>query len=146
MTRSHRTCSTARGIRKTFGNVVAVRDVDFDVFGGEVRGLVGENGAGKSTLIKVITGALAPDAGTVTIGGQPLTRASPAQASQLGLAALHQERFIAGDISVAENILLGDIPIRKGRVDWRYMRSEAATRSSSLGCRSTRVCRRGGFR
>jgi ribose transport system ATP-binding protein len=110
-----------------------VRDVDFDVSEGEVRGLVGENGAGKSTLVKVMTGALAADAGTVEIGGKPLTRASPAQANRLGLTALHQERFIAGDISVAENILLGHVPTRQGRVDWRSMYEEAERTLQQLG-------------
>jgi len=124
---------SARGVRKSFGSVVAVRDVDFDVFAGEVRGLVGENGAGKSTLVKVITGALAPDAGTVEIGGRTLTSASPAQATRLGLTALHQERFIAGDVSVAENILLGQIPVKYGRVDWRAMYVEAEKTLRELG-------------
>jgi rhamnose transport system ATP-binding protein len=73
-----------RGVTKSFGAVRALRGVDFDVRAGEVHALVGENGAGKSTLVKIITGAHAPDTGTVTIGGQALDRADPLLARRLG--------------------------------------------------------------
>lgn len=104
---------------KEYPGVVALRDVSLTVEQGEVHALVGENGAGKSTLIKTITGAVAPEAGKIYINGKPLTRFTPAAAADLGLAVIHQERQIAGDLSVAENVLLGRIPMRPlGIVNW----------------------------
>jgi len=98
---------------------MALRDVDLQIEAGEVRGLVGENGAGKSTLIKIIAGALWPDSGRVTIAGQELTRASPRLAAKMGVAVIHQERQVAPDISVMENVLCGRLPVRRiGVVNW----------------------------
>ena len=92
-------------IVKTFPGVVALRDVSFAVRPGEVHALVGENGAGKSTLMAVAAGVVAPDSGTVEIGGLRLTRPSPAAAQQLGLAVVYQHATVLDDLSVAENLL-----------------------------------------
>jgi ribose transport system ATP-binding protein len=92
-------------IVKTFPGVVALRDVSFAVLPGEVHALVGENGAGKSTLMAVAAGVVAPDSGTVEIGGHRLTRPSPAAAQQLGLAVVYQHATVLDDLSVAENLL-----------------------------------------
>lgn len=99
-----------RGIIKSFPGVRALRSVDLVVRAGEVHALLGENGAGKSTLIKVAAGAIAPDAGSVSVGGQRMTRTTPRSARQLGLRLLSQERHIVGDRTVAENVLLDRIP------------------------------------
>jgi ABC-type sugar transport system ATPase subunit len=108
-----------RSVRKEFPGTVALRDVDFEVAQGEVRALVGENGAGKSTLIKIIAGAITHDSGTVEIAGVGTARPSPALSAALGVSVIHQERQIAGDVSVAENVLLGRLPTRRwGAVDW----------------------------
>ena len=92
-------------IVKSFPGVLALKDVSFTVMPGEVHALVGENGAGKSTLMAVAAGVLAPDSGTVEIGGQRLARPSPATAQQLGLAVVYQHATVLDDLSVAENLL-----------------------------------------
>ncbi|GAA4876368.1 sugar ABC transporter ATP-binding protein [Pseudonocardia benzenivorans] len=97
-------------VTKSFPGVRALRDASFTVASGEVHALLGENGAGKSTLMKIACGALAPDAGTVHIGGVALGRHTPQAARALGLRVLHQERQIAAHLSVAENVLLDRVP------------------------------------
>jgi len=91
---------------KSFGAVQALRDVSFDLLGGEVHALVGENGAGKSTLVKVVTGAHVADAGTVEIAGQAVLHNDPAVAKSLGVATIYQQPALFGDLTVAENIAL----------------------------------------
>ncbi|MGH9062313.1 MAG: ATP-binding cassette domain-containing protein, partial [Acidimicrobiales bacterium] len=109
-------------------------DVSLAVRHGEVHALVGENGAGKSTLIKIVSGALTADAGIVHIGGQPMTRATPRAAQRLGVRVIHQERQIAPDMSVAENILLDRIPAGPlGLVTRRRMETAAARQLETLG-------------
>src|SRR3954469_3062917 len=95
------------GIAKSFAGVHALKGVSFDLRPGEVHALVGENGAGKSTLIKVITGAHAPDSGTIEIRGEVVRHLSPSQARARGVAAIYQQPALFGDLSVAENIALG---------------------------------------
>jgi ABC-type sugar transport system ATPase subunit len=112
---------------KTYPGVVALRDVSFVTMPGEVHALVGENGAGKSTLVKIIAGAIAPDSGSVAVYGQTLVTFSPRQARSAGIAVIHQERQIAADLSVTENILLGRPPTRRGIVRWGNARRIAAT-------------------
>ena len=91
-------------IVKTFTGVIALKDVSFDVRAGEVHALVGENGAGKSTLIGVAAGVIAPDSGSVTIGGQGLTHASPEEAQLLGLGVVYQHATLLDDLTVTENL------------------------------------------
>src|SRR3954466_7570972 len=79
------------GVSRQFGAVRALRNVSFDCRAGEVHALVGENGSGKSTLLGIASGFVDPDRGTVTIGGAPLTRDSPALARRLGLAMAYQD-------------------------------------------------------
>src|SRR4029450_295213 len=79
------------GLVKTYGAVRALGGVSFDLQAGEVHAIVGENGAGKSTLIKVITGAIAPDAGTIAIGGRTSARMDPHAAHLAGIAAVYQQ-------------------------------------------------------
>ena len=111
---------------KSFGGVRALKGVSFDLRAGEVHALVGENGAGKSTLIRTITGAIAPDAGTITIGGQPFDRLDPAQAKSLGVAAIYQQPALFPDLTVAENIAIAlEPPGGWRRVDWRARHERA---------------------
>ena len=109
-------------IVKSFPGVLALRDVSFAVREGEVHALVGENGAGKSTLMAVAAGVIAPDSGTVEIGGQRLTRPSPAAAQMLGLAVVYQHATVLDDLSVAENLLFslpaGRRPAHSGVPEW----------------------------
>lgn len=113
------------GVSKRFDGVPALSSVDFAVDAGEVVGLVGENGAGKSTLIKVVAGALAPDAGVVRIDGKPALLGSPADAIRAGIAVIYQELSLAESLDATENILLGALPTRGPFVDWAAARSEA---------------------
>ncbi len=99
-------------LNKSFPGVQALRDVDFDLCTGEVHCLVGENGAGKSTFIKILSGALTPDSGTITLNGSPIRFSSPHEALQAGLATIYQESNLVPELSVAENILLGREPLR----------------------------------
>ena len=97
----------ARGVRKSFGAVHALRGVDLTVFAGEVHALVGENGAGKSTLMKVLSGAHRADAGEIRMDGTPYEATSPVQARQRGVAMIYQELNLAPDLTVAQNLVLG---------------------------------------
>ncbi|MHA3704644.1 sugar ABC transporter ATP-binding protein [Jatrophihabitans sp. YIM 134969] len=100
----------AEHVSMAFPGVRALHDVSMGVRAGEVHALLGENGAGKSTLIKIVTGAQKPDSGTITIAGRELRSFSPRAAQKLGVRVVHQERQIAPDLSVAQNILLDDLP------------------------------------
>src|SRR5665213_820466 len=94
------------GVSKAFGAVQALSDVSIDCRAGEIHALVGENGSGKSTLLGIASGFLAPDEGTVEIGGSRLQRHSPAAARRLGLGIAYQDYSHVLDLSVAENIYL----------------------------------------
>src|SRR4051812_28942345 len=110
----------AAGITKSYAGVHALKSVSFELLPGETHALVGENGAGKSTLIKVVTGAVTPDSGTLTINGHLVTHNSPALARSLGVAAVYQQPSLFPDLTVAENIALS---LESGglwrRVDWK---------------------------
>ena len=115
----------AAGISKRFGATQALRHVDLALERGEIRALVGENGAGKSTLIKIITGAVPPDAGTIEVGVNAVRFSSPAEAQHQGIAAVYQEVNLLLYRNAAENIFLGREPLRWGQLDKSRMHSEA---------------------
>lgn len=96
-----------RGISKRFPGVQALDGVELRLAGGEVMALVGENGAGKSTLIKILAGALRPDAGMIWLDGRPCELAGPADARRRGIAVMYQEFSLVPELSVAANIFLG---------------------------------------
>lgn len=96
-----------RGISKSFGFVEAVKGVDWQVYPGEVAALVGDNGAGKSTLIKMICGALKPDAGELWINGIRAEIAEPADAFRLGIAPVYQDLALVDNRDVVMNMFLG---------------------------------------
>ncbi|NMO56920.1 sugar ABC transporter ATP-binding protein [Actinoplanes sp. TBRC 11911] len=124
-----------RGVGKRFPGVVALRDVDFRLFPGEVHALMGENGAGKSTLIKVLTGVYSIDDGSVEMAGEPVLFGGPAQAQQAGVSTVYQEINLCTNLSVAENIYIGREPRRLGLIDFRRMRADAGDLLRSLGIR-----------
>jgi D-xylose transport system ATP-binding protein len=96
-----------RGINKSFGGVHALKGVDFEVYAGEVVGLVGDNGAGKSTLIKTMSGAYIPDQGEILIDGQPVTIASPQDSTRLGIETVYQDLALCDNLDVVANLWLG---------------------------------------
>jgi ribose transport system ATP-binding protein len=111
---------------KTFPGVTAFNKVDFDLYEGEIHCLVGENGAGKTTFIKILSGALTPDSGSVTINGTRVEHFSPDTAHRLGVRAIYQEQNLAPALTVAENIFLGrQFTTRLGLVDYRTLRRRA---------------------
>jgi ABC-type sugar transport system ATPase subunit len=101
------------GIDVRFGTVDALRGVSLRLHAGRIQALLGQNGAGKSTLIRVFSGAIAPDAGTVRIGGTAVELRSPAQAQAAGIAVVHQEGQLFPDLSVADNVLAARSPSRR---------------------------------
>jgi ABC-type sugar transport system ATPase subunit len=96
-----------RGIGKAYGPVVAVREVDLDIFAGEVVAICGDNGAGKSSLIKVISGAEEATSGTVSMRGKEVIFASPHDALSHGLATIYQDLALAPRLSIAQNVFMG---------------------------------------
>lgn len=96
-----------RGINKSFGAVRALSGVDFEVYAGEVVGLVGDNGAGKSTLIKVISGVEPADDGEIFVEGQPVKIATPQAATRLGIQTVYQDLALCDNLDVVSNLFLG---------------------------------------
>jgi rhamnose transport system ATP-binding protein len=121
---------------KAYGGVRALKGVSFDLRPGEVHALVGENGAGKSTLIKIVTGAIAADAGTIEVAGHPVARMDPHVARGLGVAAIYQQPSLFPHLSVAENIAFA---VDRGSpwriVNWRQLRARARTLLDRVGTR-----------
>ena len=112
-----------KGITKRFPGVLALDNVTFDAYPGEILALCGENGAGKSTLMKVLSGAYAEGTyeGEIYVNGQLCHFTDPSKSVHAGIAMIYQEISMHLDMSIAENIYLGDWPKRNGRVDWKAM-------------------------
>ena len=98
---------SARAISLSYGAVQALEDVTLDLTPGEVVALVGDNGAGKSTLVKVLSGVVTPDAGTLEQDGQPVRITSPKDAQRLGIATVHQDLALCENLDVVSNLFLG---------------------------------------
>jgi ribose transport system ATP-binding protein len=123
-----------RGITKRFGGVTALQDVDFGCNLGAIHAVLGENGAGKSTLIKVIAGVVRPDSGTMTLDGNRVAFAGPAEANAAGIVCIFQELSLIQDLTVADNISLADPPRRLGLIDRRAQRRRAEAALARVGC------------
>lgn len=116
-----------KGICKSFGSVKALKNIDFVVRSGETMALVGENGAGKSTLMKVLTGVYTKDSGTITIDGEEIRKNSPMLSKKKGIAQVYQQFEMMDELSVAENICLGDASFSKhGFVHFRELEKKTA--------------------
>ncbi|MDN3357367.1 sugar ABC transporter ATP-binding protein [Actinomadura sp. DC4] len=124
---------TASGLVKHYGGVAALDAAGISAEGGEVHALVGENGAGKSTLVKIISGAVRPDAGTVELDGRPVRFANTRQAAEQGIAIVSQELMTFGDLTVLENLFPLGGPGRFGLVSNRAMERRAAPVLAELG-------------
>ena len=122
-------------ISKSFPGVQALKNVDFDLRKSEVHCILGENGAGKSTLIKILSGALREDSGTISIDGQQVTLDSPGKAHEFGFATIYQEFNLCPNLSVAENIFLGEEKSfkKRGMIDRAKMRAKSKEYLSKLG-------------
>lgn len=113
------------GVSKRFPGVLALSNVRLTLNAGEVTALLGENGAGKSTLVKILTGIYTPDGGTLTVDGVEHRFSSPDDAWAAGITAIHQETVMFDELSIAENIFMGHMPVtRHGLIDWRVMREK----------------------
>lgn len=122
--------AAAQGLTVEFGGTPVLRDVDFELFAGEVHAITGENGAGKSTLAKTIAGVNQPTRGRIL----PSAFASPAEALRAGVALVHQEPLTFPDLTVAENIFVGFHPTgRGGSVAWAEIQARAAEVLRSIG-------------
>jgi ribose transport system ATP-binding protein len=110
------------GVSKRYGGVRALEKVDLHVAPGRIHAILGENGAGKSTLIKIIAGVVAPDEGSMALEGREVTFSSPAAANRAGVVCIFQELSLIPDLSVADNIAIGDPPLRFGLIDRRAQR------------------------
>jgi rhamnose transport system ATP-binding protein len=125
---------TADSISKSYAGVRALSAVSFDLQAGEVHALVGENGAGKSTLIKVMTGAVAADSGTLAVGGQAVAVMTPATSRALGIAAIYQQPALFPHLTVAENIAVS-LERSSGwqRIDWTRRRRDTRDLLARVG-------------
>ncbi len=116
---------TVDNIGKSFPGVVALDGVSFEARPGEIHALMGENGAGKSTLIKIVTGLYRPDQGRLLIDDQAADFSSPRDAIAAGISAVHQERNLIPRFSVGENMMIENLPTRRGLVDYDQVHVEA---------------------
>lgn len=108
-----------RNIHKSFGATKALKGVDLDIIRGQVNAIVGSNGAGKSTLMKTLAGIYRPDEGTILLDGQDITGLTPLKLQELGIQVVHQVLNIVGSMTVLENILLANPPVRRGLLSWK---------------------------
>jgi ABC-type sugar transport system ATPase subunit len=121
------------GLTKRFPGVHALDEVSFEVAQGSCHALMGENGAGKSTLGKILAGVYTPDAGEIRLEGRPIFSADPLAARRHGIAMVHQELAFCPNLSIAENLCLGELPARAGWVDRSRLRELARERLRQVG-------------
>ena len=120
-------------LTKTFGDTVALDNVHFTLFSGEVHCLVGENGAGKSTLIKILSGAERPDKVTIVAFGKEFSRLAPDQALELGIATIYQDVELVTSLTVADNIFLGhEIKTKLGLINYAAQNRKARETLESM--------------
>ncbi|MCZ3381293.1 MULTISPECIES: L-arabinose ABC transporter ATP-binding protein AraG [Kosakonia] len=122
-----------RGIGKTFPGVKALSEISFDCYAGQVHALMGENGAGKSTLLKILSGNYAPTTGTLAIKGEEVSFADTTAALNAGVAIIYQELHLVPEMTVAENIYLGQLPHKSGIVNRSLLNYEAGLQLQHLG-------------
>ena len=138
----------ANAISKRFGNVVALEDVDFESYPGEITALIGDNGAGKSTLIKIISGVIAADSGTITMRGTRTTFHAPRDARDAGIETAYQDLALAPDLDIPANLFLAREILRPGLlgkldvVDRQAMRKRAAEHLRDFGIKVTSINQR----
>jgi len=129
---------SANNIRKSYGSVYANDGINLKVFCGSIHALVGENGAGKSTLMRIFQGIEQPDSGTILVDGKPINITNPKQALKIGIGMVHQEFMMAPDLSLLENLILGEEPLQNklgifSRINWRHARAEGDELAKKIG-------------
>lgn len=122
-------------ITKSFPGVKALKHVDFQLKAGEVMGLVGENGAGKSTLMKILCGVYQPDPGEgeIIFNGEKRYFFTPSDAKKAGIVMIFQEISLVMDLSIAENIYMGSLPLERGLINWKRLNQDASRKLEELG-------------
>lgn len=123
-----------QGVSRYFGGITALEDVDFACRRGTIHAVLGENGAGKSTLIKIMAGVLPPSRGDILLDGQPVSFASPAEATAAGIVCIFQELSLIPDLSVADNIFIDRPPRRFGLIDRRAQHRMAEALLARIRC------------
>jgi ribose transport system ATP-binding protein len=121
------------GLSKSYGGIKALIEMDLAVERGTVHAIIGENGAGKSTLMKILAGAVKPDAGTMRVDGQPLTFTSPQDARRAGIGIVYQELSLFPERSILANLFPDTQPTRRGLVDTKTMRAAAEPVLARIG-------------
>jgi rhamnose transport system ATP-binding protein len=122
------------GLRKSYGSTTVLAVEELELRGGQIVALVGENGAGKSTIVKMLAGVHQPDTGTLRVNGEDAVFAGPADAKAAGIAVIYQEPTLFPDLSVGENIAMGNQPLTRLRqIDRKAMNANAATLFTRLG-------------
>jgi fructose transport system ATP-binding protein len=129
----------AQGIVKRYGQVTALDGVDFELRAGEILAVIGDNGAGKSSLIKVLSGAVVPDEGTMELDGKPVRFRSPIDARKQGIETVYQDLAVAPAMTIAENLFLGREILKPGilgkllrLIDKKQMLLDATTYMADL--------------
>lgn len=122
-----------RGIGKSFPGVLALDDISFTCQAGQIHALMGENGAGKSTLLKILSGNYTPTQGEIHIKGKAVNFTNTTDALDAGVAIIYQELHLVPEMTVAENIYLGQLPTKMGMVDRKLLRYESRIQLSHLG-------------
>jgi ABC-type sugar transport system ATPase subunit len=121
------------GISKSFPGVKALESVDFEVGAAEIHAFLGENGAGKSTLLKILSGAQAPDAGSIELAGETVVFDSPQAAQAKGIVTIYQEFTLAPDMTIAENVFIGREPGSKLFISRRKLEEETLALAKRIG-------------
>jgi ribose transport system ATP-binding protein len=122
-----------RGIEKSFDTNVVLSGINLDVYEGELVALLGENGAGKSTMSSVIAGLYPPSSGSMSWEGRPYAPSRPGEATEAGIVLIHQEMRLLPQLSIAENVFVGRLPLKRGRIDRETMNRLAAEQLHRLG-------------
>ncbi|NRF95105.1 sugar ABC transporter ATP-binding protein [Paenibacillus frigoriresistens] len=125
----------ANQINKQYSGTQVLKNIDMEIYKGEVVGLIGENGAGKSTLLKIIAGLEHPTSGTIEMHGKPYNCQNPIQANEMGIGMVYQEQSLIKNLTVGQNIFLGREKRYKkfGMVDWRGINRDAKAALAAVG-------------
>jgi len=122
-----------RGITKSYSGIQILHGIDLDIREGEVVAFLGENGAGKSTVSSIIAGLVEPNGGSMTWHGEHYQPKSPGDAIASGIGLIHQEMRLLEDLTIAENIFIGRLPMKNGHVDREYMNRKATEQLRRIG-------------